>query len=81
MDPEGQVRPYSQIKMCMCVILNMGWVDMYIVVMMVDVSGNEGVEEKRWISISTFAPWKKFIPLLNFEELAENLGCWKISYN
>jgi hypothetical protein len=24
MDPEGQVRPYSQIKMCMCVILNMG---------------------------------------------------------
>jgi hypothetical protein len=50
----------------------MGWVDMYIVVMMVDVSGNEGVEEKWWISISTFAPWKKFMPLLNFEELAEN---------
>jgi hypothetical protein len=24
MDPEGQVRPYSQIKMCICVILNMG---------------------------------------------------------
>jgi hypothetical protein len=42
MDLEGQVRPYSQIKMCMCVILNMGWVDMYIVVMMVDVSGNMG---------------------------------------
>jgi hypothetical protein len=46
MDPEGQVRPYSQIKMCMCVILNMSWVDMYIVVMMVDVSRNKGVEEK-----------------------------------
>jgi hypothetical protein len=72
MDPEGQVRPYSQIKMCMCVILNMGWVD---------VSENKGVEEKWWIYISTFAPWKKFIPLLNFEELAKNLGCWKISHN
>jgi hypothetical protein len=46
MDPEGQVWPYSQIKMCMCVILNMGWVDMYIVVMMVDVSRNKGIEEK-----------------------------------
>jgi hypothetical protein len=46
MDPEEQVQSYSQIKMCMCVILNIGWVDMYIVVMMVDVSGNKGVEEK-----------------------------------
>jgi hypothetical protein len=72
MDLEGQVWPYSQIKMCMCVILNMGWVDMY---MMVDVSENKGVEEKWWKFISTFAPWKKFIPLLNCEELAENLGC------
>jgi hypothetical protein len=26
MDPEGQVWPYSQIKMCMCVILNI-WVE------------------------------------------------------
>jgi hypothetical protein len=43
MDREEQVWPYSQIKMCMCVVLNIG-LSGYIVVVVMMVDRNEGVK-------------------------------------